>query len=1026
MFKYFVDNYKLTLLITLVIVVAGLLNLFSMKREAFPNVDFAQAVITTYYPGATPEDVELLITTKIEDAVRQIAGIKKVTSVSQAGLSEVRVIVDLDNVDTKSTLTDIQRAVDRVTDLPEDLPQSPVFIEIKTDQIPVLELAIVSEKAVEYQIMRDNADALQSTLELVPGVASVSKVGYLDRELRVLLDPKKMSDQHVSFNEVIRAVQQNNVNSPGGVLESSPLEQSMLIDSKLDDAKAIEKTVVRTNLSKQQVRVEDIGEVNKQFARPSVIAKTNGKPSIVLVVRKAGAADIVNLTKDLKTKITEFSQIMPSELSVVITDDESTRTMNRLEIVVSNSILGFVLLFAATVIFLSLRTSIVTSMSVPIIILFTLVIMSSLGITFNVISMLAIVIALGMFVDNSIVISENIYRLTQLGMPVKQAAVQGTKEIATPIVATVLTTIAAFMPLSVTSGILGQFIWSIPVIVSSSLIISLFESFFLLPARVVLLSKNQVSRDLGWFAVLQDKFAWLMSHLLQHKYKTTAGLFALLIGSFIIANSRLSFVLFPPEGVDKFVVRYSAPSGTAIEELHQAVSRVEEKLVSLPKSEFMSVTTRTGIQNEGPGDPLARKGNNVGMMIVSLTNENQRNRTAAEIINQLRAEIPVYSPLDKLSFATIANGPPVGKAVTVSIKGTNLETLKTIAKDMQDYLGTIKGVEDIASDLQVGLRQLKVRVRADAAANYGISAGSIAYAIRTALEGSVASTVREFADDMDIRVMLKDEARSDLEVLSSILISNPLGNLIPLSKVASIYESEPDVDRKHFNHQRSITVTASVDLEFITSGMVNQLLVEHYQDLPKQYPGYSLKFSGEEESSNESMESLGRAMILAILGIFTILVATLKSYFKPLLIILSIPFSFIGPIMGFLLHGKSFGFIAMIGIIGLTGVVINAAIILVAVIDNIRSNSKLSLHECLVQGSVVRLRPIVLTTLTTILALIPTAYGIGGYDPILVPMTLAMAWGLLFGTVITLIIVPCGYAILEDFSPQRAADTVLE
>ncbi|NQY41859.1 MAG: efflux RND transporter permease subunit [Legionellales bacterium] len=1021
MISYFVNNSKITFLITFAIFLAGILNLFSMKREAFPNVDFAQAVITTYYPGATPEDVEILITKKIEDALRANSGIKQLTSVSQEGFSEVKLKIDLDNVDAKQEMTEIQRSIDRITDLPEDLPNEPSFMEIKTEHMPIYEISVLGD--VSQNILRKLANELEDIIELSEGVSSIEKIGYLKRELKIHIDPIKMKEKHISFNEIVQAVKLHNINSPGGIFENRPVEKSVRMNNIVDTPAKLDDIVLRTNLSGQVIKISDIGKSTSAFEKPKVITRTNGKPSIILVIRKDKNADIIKLADEIQEKVIKFTEKIPDNVKIVVSNDESRRTVNRLDIVVNNSILGFILLFFATLVFLSIRTSVVASFSVPIIILFTLSIMSWLNITFNVISMLAIVIALGMFVDNSIVITENIYRLSQEGVPMHKAAIQGTQEIYIPIIATVLTTIAAFMPMSVTTGILGQFIWAIPVIVSSSLIVSLFESFCLLPARIIKFNKNIVERKLGWFRHIQDIFVKILKKLLTNRYKTSASALIFLILILVFAFMKLDFILFPPEGVDRFIVRYSAPVGTPIKKLHSSIKKVEDYILALPSDEIVSITTRTGVQQKDPGDPLARKGDNVGMMIVYLTNENSRKRNADEIIKQLRKDLPIFEPLDRLQFDKVVNGPPVGQPVTVSIKGNDLNVLKIIAKDIQDYLKSINGVEDIDQDLKPGMKQLQITVKKDIGENYGLTPEDISFSLRTALEGIVASKVRNFDDDIDIRVLFSDQARGDQKALNKMLVSTKRGNLIPLDTVADIKEINGPETRRHYNHQRSITVTAGVDLDKTTSSSVNAKLAKKFQNISLDYPGYSLKFGGEEESSQESMISLGRAMILAIIGIFTILVAILKSYLKPFLIMFSIPFSFIGPIIGFAIHGKPFGFIAMIGFVGLTGVVVNAAIILVATIDNLRKKDNLSLEECLIKGAKIRLRPILLTTVTTILALFPTAYGIGGYDPILVPMTLAMAWGLLFGTFLTLIVVPCGYAIIEDlynyFSKSR-------
>lgn len=1012
MLEYFINNSKVTLLLMVTVIVIGVISLLSIKREAFPNVDFAKASVKTYYPGATPEDIEILITKKIEDALRGNSAIKQITSISQEGLSDIKIALDLDNIDVEREMNELQRAIDRITDFPTDLPNKPVFNEIKTANLPVLEISVTGN--IEYETLRNIVDDLEQSIENLVGVASVAKIGYLEQEFKISISPEKMQKKYIGFNQLLQALQSNNIDIPGGNLLSTPLETAVRTENKLNNISAIENVVVRTNLSDKNVFVKDIATVTKGYVQPKIITKTNGKPSIIMVVSKDKQADIIQLTDAVKDKLLISIKNLPKGVDIIISNDESKRTINRLQIVTNNSFLGFILLFIGIMLFMSLRNSIVTSMSVPIVILFTLSIMSFLNISFNIISMLAIIISLGMFVDNSIIVSENIYRLTQNGMPLKQAAINGIREIAVPIFATVLTTIAAFAPMFVTSGVLGQFIWAIPLIVSLSLLISLFESFCFLPTRIIKLQTNVAAKNSKWFTILQDTFVAKMDLILEYKYLSLFVAVLWLLTAFLYAFFRMDFVLFPAEGVDRFVVKYSAPVGTPIEKVHAAVQRVEDYLMQLPAEELVAVTTRTGIQQEGPGDPLANSGDNVGMMIVYLTSASERVRSAEQIISELREKFPVYPPLERLQFGTIINGPPVGKAVTVNITGDELSTLQTIADQVKRFLLQVSGVRDIEQDLKPGMSQLQVTLQPGMAEKFGVNARDVALSIRNALEGVVVTTVRDFAEDVDVRLLLEKNSRASLEVLSNLLVSNQYGKLIPLNKLVNFKQQEGSQTRRHYNFQRSLTVTAGIDRKQITSSKINGLLSKEFLDIDQQYPGYNLKLGGEEESSQESIASLAKAMILAVFAIFTILVAVLKSYLKPFLIMFSIPFSFIGPIMGFAIHDKPFGFLAMVGIIGLSGVVINTAIIFVAIVDKLHQEQGLGLRASLLEGARLRLRPIMLTTITTIAALMPTAYGFGGYDPVLVPMTLAMSWGLLFGTALTLIVVPCGYLIIED------------
>lgn len=1014
MITYFIDNKKITTLILLVILIAGIMGAYSMNREAFPSIDFPEIKITTIYPGATPEDVEIRVTSKIENEIREIDGIYEIRSTSQESLSEIVVQIDIDKADQKTVSDEIRRAVDSVVDLPEELPELPHFEQMKSTKIPVFEVSVVGD--VDELELRKVADSLENTFEHMDGVSGVDKIGYRDREYRVYLNSEKMEQYHVGYQEVVGAIRANNISQPGGIFESRPYEMAVRTLDEFESVNDVLDIVVRSNLSGEVVKIRNIARVVDDFEQPKMITRTNGKPSIILVIRKKEFSDIVKVTEDLKRKLIELKSSLPEGVDIVTSNDESIKTNKRLDVVLSNALIGFVFVLISLLVFLNIKTSIVTSISIPIVVLCLLSVMNVLGISFNMVSMLAIIIALGMLVDNSIVVSENIFRINLEGVPIREAAIRGCQELAAPITATVLTTIAAFAPMLVTTGTMGQMIWAIPVVVSAALVASLGESFYLLPTRIILFGQTSSGKDLGWFDKLQLTFEKVLLILLRNKWKSILFVNLILVAALLFAIFKLDFVLFDPEGEDSFVIKYQAPIGTPIEEVHEAAKEIENLLLKFPKNEIVAITTRTGIHKVGIKDPLESVRDNIGMILVYLTPEDERDRTADQIIDELRNTVSEGALFESIQYQKIIPGPPIGKPITVSVQGENLETLQVIADELKDYLKSIDGVIDVDQDVKSGLKQLRVSIKKGVAEDIGISSADIANTLRIAHEGVIASTIRSYNDDIDIRVLLSNQARGDKDVFQNILISDHRQNLIPLHKVATVVEEEGPEVRKHLAFRRAITVAADVDADKITSLVANNLVRNKFTDLSDRYPGYSLRFGGEERSSKESIASLARAMVFAVIGIFVILVTLFGSFKNSFLIMYAIPFGIVGTIIGFGLHDKPLGFLAVIGIIGLAGVIVNASIVLVSFIENLRSTSDMELDECLVKAASMRLRPILLTTLTTVSALVPTAYGIGGYDPILVSMTLAMGWGLMFGTLLTLVIIPCMYAALEEVS----------
>lgn len=1021
MIHFFVNRPKLGVLLSLIIMLAGIFSLSSLRKEPFPNVNLAVAKITTVYPGATPEDVEELVTQKIEDELREIDGLKEVRSISQLGLSEVKIQVDIDNADVPKVMDELQRAAQRVTDLPVEVEDPPLFEEIKSQTFPILEISLFGD--VDEIVLREEVDKLENIVETLPGVASVEKVGYRDREYRVWLDIQKLKQFHIGFDEVVKAIAARNLDLPGGTLESNLNEMTVRASGEVSDPQELLSTVIRTNTFGQYVQLKDIGKVIDSFAEPAVLTRTNMKPSMVLVVRKKEHADIITLAQVVKEKLSQFEKKLPQGIKIQISNDESQRTKDRLDIVINNTWIGLALVIVSLLLFLNWQMSIIASLSMPIVVMGTLIAMQALGITFNLISMLAIIIALGMFVDNSIVVSENIHRNLENGMPLNEATYQGVISIAWPVTATVLTTIAAFAPMLVTKGVMGEFIWGIPVLVTASLLICLAEAFFLLPSRIIVMERFKSSVDHTkentehWFEVVQEKFEKILRKIIKYKWTSIIIANVVLVLAFVWSAFMMDFILFPPEGVDRAIIKYEAKTGTSIEALHEGVKLIEKEIEKIPSTELDSFVTRTGIQQVDINDPLSRSGDNVGMITVYLTPENQRERKAKEILDELRSKIKLPEYFKNVNMQLLINGPPVGKPVTVTIYGDSLERLESITKEIMDYLGTLDGVFDIDTDFKPGLDQVLVSVSPEITQKYGISTAEVSRALRTAYEGIEASRVTLYGDEIDVRVQLDTPDRGNLKALENLPIEDGQGHLIPLKQVAQIKVGPGPGQRRHFGFLRAITVTADVKIDKITSVEANAKVRKKFKDFDIQNPGYKIKFGGEEENTQESMQSLASAMVIAILCIYTILVTLFNSLSRPMIVIFSIPFGFIGTIFGFSLHDKPLGFLAMIGVIGLAGVVVNAAIVMISFIDELVEDG-MDFYEALIQGASMRLRPVLLTTITTVSALFPTAYGVGGWDPMLVPMTMALAWGLLFGTLITLFLVPCSYAVIRDFQDR--------
>lgn len=1017
--EFFIDNYKFTLILVLFVLLAGVQGSLVIQRETRPSVDFAAATITTVWPGSSPEEVSDRITRKIEDELRGISGIKDVKSISQAGLSTISVRIDMDRVDTEKVLNDIQRAIQRVSDLPTDLREDPEFLHINVKEIPILEIGLTGSN--ENRRRDKLAYELKRLLEDEDGVAEARLSGYREREFQILLNAKKLARFQVGIHEAFDAVRRRTRDIPAGFTRNPEDRKLVRVTGQVKEAKDLEEINVRTNDSAGAIRIRDIATVVDGAEDPSVNTFINGEAATLLIVTKKEFADGIRTTNALHDRVEQFEKTLPEGYSVVIYNDEGSRIEDRLGIVISNALQGMVLVFVILMIFLPGTLGVMTSLSLPLCILGTLGLMPVLGANFNTITMLALVIAIGMLVDNSIVISENYARLRQEGWNAREAAVHAAYQFWLPLTATVLTTIAAFLPMLVTKGIMGQFIRWIPIVVTAALTMSLFEGFFLLPARLqftirkpkLTTPESELTVRKNWFDRLKDRFESFVRVCITWRYAVLGIVLFALVSSVLIARFGNRFELFAREEVEQYFARFEMP-------IHYGLAKTDEYAQDISKDIFEvigrenveTITVRTGIQRLGMRDPDEKNGEHVGMIIVGVPRERAAVLDPNKILEELRAIDK--GEAEQLTFQIGGNGPPVGKAMSITFRTDRYAELVAIVEKFKEQVGQIPGVKDLTDDIVYTGREFRLQPSYRDLSFAKLDVEALGTSLRTAFQGAVASELTENGVDFDIRIRFEEEDANDLASIERILVTNPMGNLIPVRNVANVTEVDGPYVQKHFNFVRAVTVSSDVDPKTITSVVLNAKARGIVSSILKDHPAVSVVFGGEDESFKESVQSLKNAMLLSVLGIFGILVFLFHGYVQPFLILTCIPLGLIGVNMAFFLHQKPLTFFALIGVVGLAGVVVNSAIVLISYINELRERRDSHLHDILAAASADRLRAVLVTSLTTVGGLFPTAYSIGGHDSVLVPMTLALAWGLVSGTILTIIWLPCSYAILED------------
>ncbi|MBU4312692.1 MAG: efflux RND transporter permease subunit [Candidatus Omnitrophica bacterium] len=1022
--RFSVNQSLFVNLVSVLIIIAGLIVVFGMNREIFPNVDFETVSVTTAYPGATPLDIEKLITTPIEKELKEVDDIKEIKSSSTSGVSFIVVKLDPDARDKKKVVNDIQTAVDRTKDLPKDIYQDPVVNEISTRQYPIIEVSLsgnMSEKKLQHY-----ADGLEDILEDIKGVARIKKSGYRDKEIQVHVDPAKMQEQYVSFDEIEQALASRNISVPAGEINTETTEYSIRTTGEFSTAQEIEDIIVRANDSGNWLRIKDVAEVVDSFKEEDTINKTLGTLSVNLIVMKKESGDAITIVKEIKKLSSRFLENRTDQLKISYVNDYSFFARRRLNVLKNNGWASFILVVLSVLLFLQRRVAFMTVLGIPIAFLATFMVMGAMGITINLISMFGLIIVLGMLVDDGIIVAENVYRYMEEGVKPREAAVKGSEEVMGAVTTAVLTTIAAFCPLLFMTGIIGKFIRNIPTVLIVALLASLGEALIILPSHLADFVKIKydsmgkpvnMSKDMAWFKKLVKFYTKVVTSAIKRKYKVLAGFTIVLIACVFLAFGAIKFILFPSAGINYFFIRGEAPIGTPLERTNELILPVEEIASQLPPEEMDAFVTSVGSIQEDRHDPFAGQASHLVQVSVYLTPEQDRKRNVDEIIESLRQKTKDIKGFTELRFDKPQSGPPVGKAVEARIRGEHFETLDKIAFEYMDHLKTINGIMDVTWDHKPGKEEIRIKVDNDKATLAGLTVAQIAKTVRAVFEGSIATKIKpvKAEEETDVTVMFPQEFSKDERVFDNILVRNKYGNLIPLKNVARVEKVPGTTTIHHLDGKRVVTASANVDTDKITSLKANALLEKRFKDTPDRYIGYSVKYGGEQEETLDSLKSLLKAFFYAFLIIYLILASSFKSIVQPFIIMLAIPFGLIGVIIAFFVHGMPLSFMAILGIVGLNGIVVNDSIVLVDFINKLRQKG-MPRRDSIIKACQMRLRPVILTTITTVGGLSTVAYGIGGKDPFLVPMALSICWGLAFATALTLIVIPCIYSIVDDMA----------
>lgn len=1110
--SFAVDNSTSIFLITIMILLFGIQGYNSMPKEQFPDVDLPTVYINTPYFGNSAEDIENLITRPIEKELQSINGLKDINSTSLQDYSVITAEFD-SGLDLEDVVRKVKDAIDKSKqELPSDLDADPTVLEINTSEIPIVTVNVSGDYSNDE--LRGYAEYLQDKIESLDEITNVELKGALEREVRIDVDLLKMEAREISFMDIENAIASENLTMSGGEIVNGDYRRAIRIIGEFEDVSELEEMIIKSE-NQRPVFLKDIAQASFGYKERTSIARADGLPVISLDVIKRQGENLLEASDKIKEIIAQVQMEFPSELSISLFNDQSIYTRKEVDNLENSIISGVILVILVLLFFLGVRNSLFVGLSIPLSMLMGILFLYLTGVTLNIVVLFALILALGLLVDNAIVVVENIYRYMQDGYSGYDAAKYGAGEVAMPIIASTATTLAAFLPLAFWPGIIGSFMQYLPITLIIVLTSSLFVALVINPvftSKYMKLEKasNELEvkkskrknvligtllvlvlalgfhfmgifwlRNITIIGGLINVFAFFLlrpasfnfqikvlpklergyDHFITRALKIPWIIF---FGSFILLFLALALlavkspkVIFFPNAQPIYINAFvELPMGKDIEATNEIMLNLEEKIQQAiePYSEIVdAVLSQIGENTSDPNsEPEPGASPNKARLTVSFVPTEERNGISTwDVMEDIRQAVQKGIPGVQLTIAKNVDGPSTGKPINLEIQGEAIDELIITSEEVINYLNKqgIPGIEELQADIQVGKPELLVNIDREAARRYGISTYDIANAFRTAVFGKEVSKFKVGEDDYPIMVRLDDKYRNDADKLlnQKVTFRSPADGLIsqvPISAVAKMEYSSTYSSIKRKNLDRVVTIYSNV-LEGYNANEIVAAIKEDMENFPLP-ASMTYEFTGEQAQQAEDMEFLSTAFLVALFAIFLIIVAQFNSVTFPFIIVLSVLFSTIGVFLGYALTGMDISVIFTgVGIISLAGVVVNNAIVLIDYTELIvkEKKAKLGLLEqeylveedmknAIIKGGATRLRPVLLTAITTILGLIPLAIGfninfftlISDLDPniyiggdntaIWGPMAWTVIYGLTFATFLTLVVVPSMYWLI--------------
>ncbi|MDJ0782012.1 MAG: efflux RND transporter permease subunit [Desulfosarcinaceae bacterium] len=1026
----FAKNTVFANIVLVLIFISGGLAVTSMIRENFPEFSLDMITISVPFPGADPEEVEEGISAKVEEAVESIEGIKLYTTESRENVGTAIIEVK-ENYEVDVVLEDVRTAIGAISTFPVDA-EKPVIQEL-TLKDPVMLLYLSGE--MSERRLKEWSEEIKDEIQQIDKVSQVEIFGTRNYEIGIEVSEERLREYGLTFDQVAAAVRRSNLNLAGGTIRSPGEEIRVRTMGRKYTAREMADVVVLARPEGEIITLDRIATIKDDFEEDPIQAKINGEPSLLVIVYKTSEEDALAISEAVSRYVADKQGLLPTGIHLKVLYDNTDMLQDRIDLLVKNGSIGLMIVFILLWAFLNMRLSFWVGMGIPISVAGALAILWAIGGTINMISLFGFIMVLGIVVDDAIVVGESIYVHRKRGLPPLRAAVDGSIEVGMPVLAAVVTSVVAFIPLAYVGGVMGKFIAILPAVVIACLLVSLIECLILLPAhlshlpdlnqdtrdrhlfvRMVEKVHHTTSRGLEWF--VERVYTPFLSKALYWRYISFCTAIAILLLTLgLVRGGLLKFEVMPD--IDGFIMTSTVtfPDGTPPEVTADAIAQMDAALLRLAErtetltGEHMLVD-RLSLVGQTLED-IPQQGPYVGSVQAILLASERRGVHSKELMVQWEREIGTIPGVKSLTFTGLNAGPP-GAPIEIWLQGQEMDTILAASEALQKRLQRFEGVYQIRSDFSPGKNEMRLRLKPEAR-SLGLTVDDLARQVYGGFYGQEAVRLQRGRDDVRVKVRYTAEERRRISDLERIRIRTPAGREVPLLSVTDIDFAPGYSTITRTNGLRRVAVSADVDnTKANTNEILSDLAGTFFPELQRRHPGLMVAVQGEQKKMRESFSSLKVGFPLAIIGIFIIIATMFRSYAQPFVILFTVPFGIIGAILGHLLMGFNLSMMSIFGMVALTGVVVNDAIIL---IERVNENlaEGMPFFEAILQGGARRFRAIILTTFSTIGGLAPMIMETDLQARFLIPMAISLAAGVAFATLLTLVLIPSLLAILSDF-----------